>query len=930
MNEYPNQVTHGTGVTLTKVPDIGVASLAADVTAGAEGIDALTSAGLVPVSDEELTTDSLGGHTRINDGGGRRWVRIPAPDGAPRATTDVEAQLGDQVDWLAPAYQFPDVEGMGGTVVLVPDVLLVRPADGASEDAVRGRLAELGLEPDDERSRYTDPFRYCRVTAPKDRNAIELREALLDDGLFTDARFETMPMLVPVSGVPNDPLYPQQWGMAQIDGPGAWDLGQGGADAVVCILDEGCDLTHPDLSFSDPGINLGTMQPDGSPTGNHGTACAGIAAATTGNGVGVAGVAGRSPILPLAFQNWTDVECAAGIRYAAQHGADVISMSFGVYGPGEGMGPVGWDFAIIDPAIAEAHTAGLVLCAATGNENIDTFNRYPSRHPLVIACGASDQADNRKSETSPDGEDWWGSNYAPGVSVVAPGVRIPTTDRQGTAGYNPQPGTAGDYVATFNGTSSATPHVAGIAALIKAHEPGLSNVEIRRRIETTADKVGTVPYAQQAGFPNGTRNDQMGYGRVNARRALQEGAVPREYGMPYTADLTGDGRADIVGFGDQGVWVSFSNGDGTFQAPKMVVANFAYNAGGWRVEKHPRFLADLTGDGRADIVGFGDQGVWVSLNNGNGTFQPPTKVLGNFAYSAGGWRVEKHPRFLADLTGDGRADIIGFGDQGVWVSLNNGNGTFRPPKMVLGNFAYTAGGWRVEKHPRFVVDLTGDGRADIIGFGDQGVWVSLNNGNGTFQPPKMVLGNFAYSAGGWRVEKHPRFLANVAGGKAPDIVGFGDQGVWVSVNNGDGTFQAPKKVIDNFAYSAGGWRVEKHPRFVADVAGGTYADIVGFGDQGVWVSVNNGDGTFQAPTKVLSNFGYTAGGWRVEKHPRFVADVAGNQRADILGFGYAGVWASLSNGGGTFDPPKKVLDNFGYDAGGWRVERHPRFVAGPR
>ncbi|HEU4757922.1 MAG TPA: FG-GAP-like repeat-containing protein, partial [Agromyces sp.] len=434
-------------------------------------------------------------------------------------------------------------------------------------------------------------------------------------------------------------------------------------------------------------------------------------------------------------------------------------------------------------------------------------------------------------------------------------------------------GTAGDYEMTFNGTSSATPHVAGIAALIKAYRPDLSNTEIRRRIETTADKVGTVPYANQAGFPNGTRNDEMGYGRVNARRALLEGSAGAfaDSAAQSTADLTGDKRADIVGFGDQGVWVSLNNGNGTFQPAVKALSNFAYSAGGWRVEKHPRFLADLTADGRADIVGFGDQGVWVSLNNGNGTFQPPTKVLDNFAYTAGGWRVEKHPRFLADLTGDSRADIVGFGDQGVWVSLNNGNGTFQPPTMVLGNFAYTAGGWRVEKHPRFLADLTGDGRADIVGFGDQGVWVSLNNGNGTFQPPTKVLSNFAYTAGGWRVEKHPRLLADLTGDKRADIVGFGDGGVWVSLNNGNGTFQAPTNVLANFAYTAGGWRVEKHPRFLADLTGDSRSDILGFGSAGVWESLNNGNATFQPAAKVLSNFSYDAGGWRVEKHPRFVA-----------------------------------------------------------
>ena len=132
------------------------------------------------------------------------------------------------------------------------------------------------------------------------------------------------------------------------------------------------------------------------------------------------------------------------------------------------------------------------------------------------------------------------------------------------------------------------------------------------------------------------------------------------------------------------------------------------------------------------MVGFGDGGVWVSLNNGNGTFAAPQKVIDRLRLHRRRWRVEKHPRFLADLTGDGRADVVGFGDGGVWVALNNGNGTFAAPQKVIDHFGYTAGDWRVDKHPRFLADLTGDGRADVVGFGDGGVWVSLNNGNGTF------------------------------------------------------------------------------------------------------------------------------------------------------------------------------------------------------
>ena len=106
-----------------------------------------------------------------------------------------------------------------------------------------------------------------------------------------------------------------------------------------------------------------------------------------------------------------------------------------------------------------------------------------------------------------------------------------------------------------------------------------------------------------------------------------------------------------------------------FSQPQVGVANYAYNVGGWRVEKHPRLLADVNGDGRADIVGFGDNATYVSLGKRNGTFTAPQVGVANYAYNVGGWRVEKHPRLLADVNGDGRADIVGFGDNATYVSL---------------------------------------------------------------------------------------------------------------------------------------------------------------------------------------------------------------------------------------------------------------------
>ena len=322
--------------------------------------------------------------------------------------------------------------------------------------------------------------------------------------------------------------------------------------------------------------------------------------------------------------------------------------------------------------------------------------------------------------------------------------------------------------------------------------------------------------------------------------------MARRQASALLADITGDGRADIVGFGDAGVWTALSQAR-TARSPTRSSCwpISAIEAGGWRVDKHPRFLADLRGNGRADIVGFGDAGVYVALSNGDGTFQPPQFVVADFGLEAGGWRVDKHPRFLADITGNGHADIVGFGDAGVYVALGNGDGTFQPPQFVLATSAFEAGGWRVDKHPRFLADLTGDGRADIVGFGDAGVYVALSNGDGTFQhaaarhhrlrlrgrrlarrqapalprrhhrqrprrhrrlrrrrrlrraratatarssQPQFVLADFGFDAGGWRVDKHPRFLADVTGDGRADIVGFGNDGVYVAFSNGDGTF----------------------------------------------------------------------------------------------------------------------------------------------
>lgn len=145
--------------------------------------------------------------------------------------------------------------------------------------------------------------------------------------------------------------------------------------------------------------------------------------------------------------------------------------------------------------------------------------------------------------SSPDGETGWGSNYGPDVSVVAPGVECFTADQTGSAGFNKNGGRAktwggkdyrscgttdGKYFSLMNGTSAATPHVAGLAALLLSRFPGITNDHVRAIIEQSADRVGGYIYTDTPGHPNGPWNPEMGYGRINVERALR-----RVIGVPH-------------------------------------------------------------------------------------------------------------------------------------------------------------------------------------------------------------------------------------------------------------------------------------------------------------------------------------------------------------------------------------------------------------
>ena len=351
----------------------------------------------------------------------------------------------------------------------------------------------------------------------------------------------------------------------------------------------------------------------------------------------------------------------------------------------------------------------------------------------------------------------------------------------------------------------------------------------------------------------------------------------------FVADTTGDGQADVVGFGDAGVSVARSNGDGTFGAAHLLLRDFGFDQG-WRIDQHPRFLADTTGNRRCDVVGFGNHGVSVALSRPDGTFDSRRLALADFGANQG-WRVDTHLRFLADTTGDGRADVVGFGNSGVSVARSKGDGTFRERALAVSDFGADQG-WRVDTHLRLLADTTGDGRADVVGFGNSGISVALANGDGTFGPRKLLLTDFGVNQG-WRVDTHPRYLADTTGDGRPDVVGFHDDGVYLSRALPGGGYAPAKLVVPNFGHDQG-WRIDRHMRFLADTTGDGRADIVGFGDEGIWIAFVDDGGGFGPPVLEVPDFGYDQG-WRVDQHPRVLARISGGRQEHVIAFGAAGV-----------------------------------------
>ena len=356
--------------------------------------------------------------------------------------------------------------------------LIVTYEDGSTEEAEDGAVGTTEVEAEGEIEAVDAEV----VSVPGTEDAQD--EGLTDDLSRVKEELEGEPGVAAVeydharevSYSPGDPGLPDQWGLKKTGFRSAWDAARG--DGVrIAVIDSGITAGHPELSGKIV-AQRDFVNGDGTADDDlgHGTHVAGIAAARTGNGTGIAGgCPGCELLVAKTMQGKIgyDSDVAKGIIWAADNGADVVNLS--LTGPERSN--------VLKRAVDYAWNKGAVVVAAAGNSGDGTV-QYPAAYSNAIAVAATNRSDKRASFSTVG--DW--------VDVAGPGVGV-LSALPGGYGY-------------MNGTSMATPHVAALAGLLA--EEGLSNEQIKNRIISNTTDLG----------PAG-RDPYFGTGRIDAARALR-------------------------------------------------------------------------------------------------------------------------------------------------------------------------------------------------------------------------------------------------------------------------------------------------------------------------------------------------------------------------------------------------------------------------
>jgi thermitase len=326
-----------------------------------------------------------------------------------------------------------------------------------------------------------EPLRISVLSVPE--AAVEqITKHLKDTGKFT---FVEQDFTARGAILSNDPSATTQWHLTTINAPSAWNISTGSTSVPIAVVDSGVDGSHPDLAGKIiPGWNFLGANSNTSDVLGHGTAVAGVAGAATDNGIGVAGVGWRTPIMPLVVLNSSDFaaysDVANGIIYAADHGIRIINVS--ICGTAAS--------STLQGAVDYAWNKGSLVFAAAGNSGTSTLT-YPAACARAIAVSSTEKNDTLSSF----------SNRGSWIDLSAPGNYILTTKMGGS-------------YSQWRGTSFASPIAASVAALALSVRPTMDRDTLLRILEENTDDLGS------SGF-----DTSFGWGRVNAYKTVAAAAA---------------------------------------------------------------------------------------------------------------------------------------------------------------------------------------------------------------------------------------------------------------------------------------------------------------------------------------------------------------------------------------------------------------------
>ncbi|MCI5083890.1 MAG: S8 family serine peptidase [Saprospiraceae bacterium] len=483
--------------------------------------------GLKTSPSEKLNEKDYVEHEYLNNLGGFNVVSLKGDD--VDQTLD-EVRTKDEVEVGTHVYF---AEGSEKPLIATGEIF-IHFREGVSLNEQNIVLEEFSLKLQERRNDQ----RIVAVVTPQSPNPFKVAAALQQISMVKYAEPDLDTVLDEYFVAPSDDLVPHQWHLknegrvpdvnyrlkrgADAKVVDAWNrLGSPGrADVTIAVIDNGFDLTHPDLKekvFRPFDIwNQSNKVSQGDPRYTHGTPCASVALAST-NEKGIVGAAPNARFMPISGTSFSLRATEQMFDYCVKNGADVISCSWGTTDPNFSLSPMKEE-AISNAAQKGRNGKGCVIVYAAGNEDFDFLNFYAA-HPDVIAVGACTSKDEHANY----------SNRGRELSVVAPSngdwpiiaARAwwdeGLTWETGNYKFWRDGRSRGNHYKHFGGTSSSTPLVAGICALILSANPDLTARQVKQILQETADKIGSPSDYDSNGW-----SAKFGYGRVNADKAVAE------------------------------------------------------------------------------------------------------------------------------------------------------------------------------------------------------------------------------------------------------------------------------------------------------------------------------------------------------------------------------------------------------------------------